>query len=152
MANLTRLDKAILFATRAHAGQIDRDDTPHIFHSLRVMERVRAAGGDEDLVAAAVLHDVIEDTDFSSTDILKKFGENVARIVISLTKMRGEAYHTHYIERVVRDCDASFVKYYDLLDNLARCQARVGKSTAGDLEERYQKALDRLGWQRRRST
>jgi (p)ppGpp synthase/HD superfamily hydrolase len=152
---LTRLDKGILFAIRSHAGQVDRDGTPHIFHSLRVMERVRAAGGDEDLQIAAVLHDVIEDTrphvadkegatslptgdglaSVQRQDLVLRFGERVADAVVGVSRNEGEVYAA-FVARAASEPDSRFIKFHDVHDNLERSLAQ-GDSIA----TRYVKAL-----------
>jgi len=156
---LTRLDKGILFAIRSHAGQTDRDGTPHIFHSLRVMERVRAHGGDEDLQIAAVLHDVIEDTNpyvahgegptalptgdgvagVQREDIARRFGERVADAVVAVSRKSGEIYRD-FVKRAASTPDGHFIKFHDIHDNLERSLAQ-GDSIA----DRYTKALDLIG-------
>jgi guanosine-3',5'-bis(diphosphate) 3'-pyrophosphohydrolase len=135
MTELSRLDKGILFAIRSHAGQVDRDGTPHIFHSLRVMERVRDAGGDEDLQIAAVLHDVLEDTDVSRTDLVLKFGERVAEAVDGVTRKEGEIYR-NFVARAARWRDSRFIKFHDVHDNLERSLAQ-----GDDIAKRYATAL-----------
>ena len=57
-----RFERALLFATRKHAGQIRKGTTvPYVAHLLSVAGLVLEAGGDEDLAIAALLHDVVED-------------------------------------------------------------------------------------------
>ena len=136
MADLSSLDKAIAFAVRAHAGQLDRDGTPHIHHSLRVMELVRAiVPKDEEMQVAAVLHDVIEDTPFTEEDIRRRFGDRVMRIVLGVTRMPGEVY-ADFVRRAAQDQDSRLLKVCDVTDNLRRSEA------AGDeIAKRYHKAL-----------
>lgn len=135
MADLSRLDKGILFAIRSHAGQVDRDGTPHIFHSLRVMERVRDAGGDEDMQIAAVLHDVIEDTDFTEAEISLRFNARITLAVLGVTRMPGEVYRD-FVARAARRPDSRFIKFHDVHDNLERSLAQ-----GSDLAKRYATAL-----------
>ncbi|HET6990821.1 MAG TPA: HD domain-containing protein [Bacteroidia bacterium] len=79
---------SILFAAKSHAGQLRKDGkTPYINHPLEVMHLLMHTGGihDTDVLIAAVLHDVIEDTSVTAGEIAERFGENVSKIVQELT-------------------------------------------------------------------
>lgn len=76
------LDKAIMFAVKAHAGTERRGKGfPYIVHPLEAMEIVASISPDQELLAAAALHDTIEDTDITVADIRREFGERVAELV-----------------------------------------------------------------------
>ena len=76
------LDRAIIFATRAHAGTERRGKGfPYIVHPLEAMEIVSTITNDQELLAAAVLHDTVEDTDTTIGQIRVEFGDRVARLV-----------------------------------------------------------------------
>lgn len=78
--------KAYDFAEKAHEGQFRRDKkTPYFTHPVAVAGIVRAAGGTDEEVAAALLHDVVEDTKHDIHEIRNEFGYRVADIVIELT-------------------------------------------------------------------
>lgn len=80
--NTELLDRAILFATRAHAGTERRGKGfPYIIHPLEAMAIVATMTPDQELLAAAVLHDVVEDTDYTVEDIRAGFGDRIAEIV-----------------------------------------------------------------------
>jgi GTP diphosphokinase / guanosine-3',5'-bis(diphosphate) 3'-diphosphatase len=109
------LDKAIVIATNAHAGQLDRGGRPYILHPLAVMHILNSA--DEELSAAAVLHDVIEDTKVTYADLRAAgISERVIVIVKTLTKLPGETYD-EYKSRVMESTDAMKVKLADLTHN-----------------------------------
>ncbi|MCQ2087266.1 MAG: HD domain-containing protein [Bacilli bacterium] len=78
------VDKAIVFATNAHKD-VERKGKgfPYIVHPLEAMAIVATMTNDQDLLAAAVLHDVVEDTEYTLEDIRKEFGDKVAEIVDS---------------------------------------------------------------------
>ena len=77
-----KIDKAIAFAIKCHAGQNRKGaNQPYIFHPLEVMGIVSTMTLDEDVLCGAVLHDTVEDTPASVTDIKKEFGSYVARLV-----------------------------------------------------------------------
>ncbi len=79
---MEKVFKAIEFAARAHAGQYRKGRrVPYIFHPIAVAWTLLELGCDEQLVAAAVLHDTVEDTQVSLEDLGREFGAEVADIV-----------------------------------------------------------------------
>ena len=76
------LDRAIVFAVNAHKG-VERKGKgfPYIVHPLEAVSIVATMSSDQELLAAAVLHDVIEDTPTTFEDLKQEFGERVARLV-----------------------------------------------------------------------
>ena len=80
--NTDYLDRAIAFAVRAHAGTERRGKGfPYIVHPLEAMAIVSTITPDQELLAAAVLHDTVEDTNVTIEDIRAEFGERVASLV-----------------------------------------------------------------------
>ncbi len=76
------LDKAVHFAVDAHAGTERRGKGyPYIVHPLEALSIVATMTSDQELLAAAVLHDTVEDTDVTIEDIRAAFGDRVAHIV-----------------------------------------------------------------------
>ena len=76
------LDRAIVFAVRAHAGTERRGKGfPYIVHPLEAMEIVATMTPDQELLAAAALHDTVEDTDVTIEQIQTEFGDRVAELV-----------------------------------------------------------------------
>lgn len=76
------IDRAIIFATKAHAGQRRKvTDSPFIIHPLAVGCLLADAGEAEDVVVAGILHDTVEDTDVTLAEISEQFGEVVANHV-----------------------------------------------------------------------
>ena len=89
MSNEHLWQKASAFAARAHCNQVRKDErTPYFSHPVRVALTVVLTFGctDENVVAAALLHDVIEDTTADYDDILEQFGPKVADIVACMSK------------------------------------------------------------------
>ena len=83
---MTKLDKAIKFATKAHGKQKRKyTGEPYITHPIAVMEIVRTVPHTEEMLVAAVLHDTVEDTDVTLADIKAEFGTKVAELVNGLT-------------------------------------------------------------------
>jgi len=88
---MEKVDKAFIFANTAHEGVRRKSGEPYIIHPIAVATVVaRDLGLGATSVIAAILHDVVEDTDYSVEDIRNMFGENVSRIVDGLTKLSGE--------------------------------------------------------------
>ena len=80
--------KAFDIALEAHSDQRRKTGEPYIFHPIAVAKIVAyEIGLDSTSIVAALLHDVVEDTDYTLEDIERLFGENVARIVNGLTKI-----------------------------------------------------------------
>lgn len=80
-----------MFATKAHEGMYrKRDKTPYILHPLEAAVIVGTVTQDPEIISAAVLHDVVEDTEISMQEIIDVFGERVAMLVSSETENKRE--------------------------------------------------------------
>lgn len=80
--NTELLDRAIIFAVKAHAGTERRGKGyPYIVHPLEAVEIVATMTADQELLAAAALHDTVEDTDVTVEQIQNEFGERIAMLV-----------------------------------------------------------------------
>lgn len=120
-----RLLRALRFAAEQH-----RDDrrkgpigAPYINHPITVAEQLAVAGVDnDDVLVAAVLHDVIEDTDATAADLRERFGERVARIVGEVsddkTLSREERRRRTVAHIGEKSREARLVKLSDLLANV----------------------------------
>lgn len=134
------LEDGIRLACEVHRGQVDLAGAPYILHPLRVMCQMRTEA--EQL--AAVLHDVVEDTEVTLEELaLRGCPEDVLLAVAVLTHQPGESY-TEYLERVVRCPLARRVKLKDLEDNMNL--ERLPEWHQKDLERfaKYQRAWVRL--------
>jgi guanosine-3',5'-bis(diphosphate) 3'-pyrophosphohydrolase len=78
--------RAYEFAEAAHRGQRRKDGRAFIAHPVRVARLLAARGYDEEVLAAALLHDVVEDTDVTLSDLRALFGARVAELVASVTE------------------------------------------------------------------
>jgi (p)ppGpp synthase/HD superfamily hydrolase len=133
MIEQSTLDKAIILATQAHSGQIDKAGKPYILHPLRVM-----LGVPEHLKVPAVLHDVIEDTDLTEIE-LAFVGARDLQIINLLTRNPETETFFQYIDRVATDPDAVIVKLKDLEDNMTP-ERMIGMHKPWSLFQRYAKA------------
>lgn len=124
---MVTVNTALAFATAAHAavGQVRKyDGAPYIVHPIRVADIVRTYGGDDDMISAAYLHDVVEDTQVTINVIRDIFGDRVADLVDGLTDVSvsydGNRATRKSIDRehtLSSSDDAQFVKLADILDN-----------------------------------
>ena len=121
------LDKMIGFATEAHKGQVRKfTNEPYINHPLRVMETVKLFNGDEKVWAAAVGHDLIEDTSVTILDIEKEFKMGVALMVFQVTSPSKQFPHLSRADRKAMDRyqlsvsngESQDIKYADIFDNV----------------------------------
>ena len=134
------LDRAIIFAVRAHAGTERRGKGfPYIVHPMEAVEIVATMTRDQELLAAAALHDTMEDTDTTVDQIREEFGDRIASLVASEsdTMPKGvseeDSWHTRKqaaIDRLARAShDAKIVALGDKLSNMraiARDYAQQG--------------------------
>lgn len=94
--NYDLVDKAFQFANKAHAGVRRRSGEPYMLHPLAVARIVvKEIGLGTTSICAALLHDVVEDTDYTVEDLQNIFGERIAKIVDGLTKISGGVFGTH---------------------------------------------------------
>ena len=81
------LARAFDFASRAHEGQERRSGEPFIHHPLGVAKICAELRLDDESIAAALLHDVVEDTDVGADEVRAEFGEEIANLVEGVTKL-----------------------------------------------------------------
>ena len=136
------LDRAIVFAVGAHAGTERRGKGfPYIVHPLEAVSIVATMTSDQELLAAAALHDTVEDTDVTLEQLREEFGERIADIVASETDSlhKGmsevESWHDRKKEAIDRLAragrDSKIVALGDKLSNMraiARDYDRMGDS------------------------
>ncbi len=82
----TIFEKAVLFALKAHEGQKRKDGGVYILHPLETAVIVGTMTNDLEVLAAAVLHDTVEDTPVTMDDIVNNFGKRVAGLVAHETE------------------------------------------------------------------
>jgi (p)ppGpp synthase/HD superfamily hydrolase len=129
-ANLpSLLDKAIQIATQAHSGRKDKGGAPYILHCLRLLTKMVT----EKEMIAAVLHDVVEDSDWDFDDLRKEgFSGEIVDALDHLTKRESEENHYEvFIQRVSENPMARKIKVADLEDNMN--VTRLAEVTEKDL-------------------
>ncbi len=134
------LDKALLLATSAHSGQVDRGGAPYILHPERVASK--CSNTDEKIVA--YLHDVIEDTNVTTDELLSHgFPEGIIEAILSVTRKKEENYED-FIKRCGANKIGRQVKIHDLEDNMDT--TRLISLSQEDIKriEKYKKAYEYL--------
>lgn len=131
--------RAAAMAAKAHIGQTRRDGSPYFAHPARVAALLAWAGGNERLIAAGFLHDVIEDGPTDYDDILEACGVDVADWVALMTKdmrMREDVREPAYIDQLKQGAwQARAIKLADQIDNW-----QDGLSDQASLPKRLEKA------------
>ena len=139
MSNIVKTARQ--FAEKAHKGQIRRyTGAPYITHPVAVALLANSVDSDSNMLAAALLHDVVEDTNITSGDISKEFGKDIAYLVEGLTdvskpsdgnrKIRKEIDRIHiskFSDRV------KTIKLADLIDNSKSCHHRTNSQPFSSL-------------------
>ncbi len=117
--------RALAFATEAHKGQVRKyTGAPYIHHPIEVADLVRRVSHTVEMVCAAYLHDVVEDTSRTLSDVRLAFGDEVARIVSELTDVSTPADGTRAQRKAIdlahiaaASAEAQTVKLADLISN-----------------------------------
>ena len=125
------LDKAIVFAVKAHQGAERKGKGfPYIVHPMEAVSIAATMTNDQELLAAAVLHDTVEDTDVTLKDIEREFGKRVAGLVESESdivfegKSREESWRLRKEDAIERlSAATNEVKIVALADKLSNARA-----------------------------
>ncbi len=134
---MATLERAVVIAATAHAGQVDKAGMPYILHPLRVMLALSSL--EERIVG--VLHDLVEDTGWTLDDLRREgFAEAVVAAVAAVTRGPDESYDD-FVRRAASHPLGRRVKLADLADNLDL--SRIAAPTARDHArlERYRRAV-----------
>lgn len=136
------INEAIIFATNAHKNQVRKGNgTPYILHPLEAGIIVSQMKYDEELIAAAFLHDIVEDTGVSIETIEEKFGKRVAELVKVESEDKSKSWKErkqHTIEHLKneKDQDVKIVTLGDKLSNI-RAMYRDDLKIGEKLWERF---------------
>lgn len=134
------LAQAIAIAATAHQRQRDRANHPYVLHPLRMMMR----GKTDAEKVVAILHDVVEDTDWTLEKLTKVgFPAYIVAALDCLTHRSGESYE-EFIDRILTNDLATQVKQYDLEDNMDLTRLSSLSEKDVDRMQRYHRAHQRV--------
>src|SRR5664279_59043 len=136
-ADLSIIERAYAVAETAHRGQLRKSGDPYITHPLAVTSILAELGMTPDTLAAALLHDTVEDTPYSLESMTRDFGDEIAMLVDGVTKLDkvtyGEAAQAETVRKMVvamaRDIRVLVIKLADRLHN-ARTWRYVSEASA----------------------
>ena len=159
--DIGRISAAYDMARLAHSGQLRKDGSPYVTHCVAAADISVDMGLDEDSIVAALLHDVIEDTQLTHHDITRQFGEPVANIVEGVTKLTRVQYTSKEDEQMEnlrkmlmamsKDIRVILIKIADRLHNMRTMAYQTEeKQRIKSLEtmEIYAPIAHRLGMQK----
>ena len=159
--DMGRIRAAYDMARLAHSGQLRKDGSPYVTHCVAAADISVDMGLDEDSIVAALLHDVIEDTQLTHHDIARQFGEPVANIVEGVTKLTRVQYTSKEDEQMenlrkmlmamAKDIRVILIKIADRLHNMRTMAYQTEeKQRIKSLEtmEIYAPIAHRLGMQK----
>ncbi|UOQ44521.1 HD domain-containing protein [Halobacillus salinarum] len=144
------LNKAKAFAEKAHRGQTRKNsNTDYIVHPIRVAERLSEAGCSEAVISAGYLHDVVEDTSVNLEDLVREFGQEVARIVSAHTEDKSKSWQErkqHTIDTLrTAPKEVKCLIVADKLDNLLSLEEDL-KRIGNDVWENFNAGKDHQRW------
>ncbi|MFI3253121.1 MAG: bifunctional (p)ppGpp synthetase/guanosine-3',5'-bis(diphosphate) 3'-pyrophosphohydrolase [Eubacteriales bacterium] len=155
------MEKAFRYAHGFHEGQLRKDGTPYITHPLAVAKIMAELGMDRDALIAALLHDVIEDTEASYDDVAREFSVDVADLVEAVTKLSLLHYTTKEEEQMenlrkmfmamAKDIRVILIKICDRLHNMRTMEyqsPKKQKEKSLETMEIYAPIAHRLGMQK----
>ena len=108
-ANVKLVLSAYNFANNMHKGQLRKSGEPYIIHPLQVAYILTTIDLDESTICAALLHDIVEDTQITHEDVVKQFGEEIANLVDGVTKLSKLQQNITVKEQQVEDYRKMFL-------------------------------------------
>jgi len=136
---MNNLERAIALAVDAHAGQTDKAGATYIRHPLRIMQQMETP--QERVVA--VLHDIVEDTEYTPAMIEEEFDKEIRDAIVGLTKQDGESYF-EFVERASANDLAQKVKIADIEDNMDLTRLSEVSEKTVERQMKYHRALQQL--------
>ncbi len=132
--------KALKLCFEAHKDQTDKSGLPYVFHPFHLAEQMN----DEETTTAALLHDVVEDTDYTFDDLSAMgFSSNVIAALRLLTHDNSIPY-MDYVKEIKNDPIAKAVKLADLYHNIDHTRLEVMTESDIARAEKYRKAIEFL--------
>jgi len=108
------------FAIMVHVGQVDDDGKNYFLaHIVEVISMIKIISDDPEVIAAAYLHDTIEDTSVTYEDLVREFGRRVANLVMEVTHEGQADEHGYYFPRL-KTAEGIMIKLCDRASNISR--------------------------------
>lgn len=124
----------------AHKEQVDKSGMPYVFHPFHLAEKMQ----DEDTTVVALLHDVVEDTNYTIDDLRKMgFSEKILKAILLMTHDKNVPY-MEYVEQIKQNPIAAAVKRADLMHNSDLSRLDVIDEKALKRAEKYKQAIEIL--------
>lgn len=136
---MNKISEALLFARKAHKGQ-KYGDKPYYYHIKNVVDLCITMNYSEEIIIAAALHDVLEDTKIGYQEIKNKFGEEVAEIVYCVTDELGRNRKERKLKtypKIRENWKATVVKICDRISNIEHSKLTDKKKLNMYLSEQY---------------
>jgi GTP pyrophosphokinase len=116
-----KIKEAYFFAKKAHEGQWRINGEQYFKHPERMFELLKTKNVDSEVLCAALLHDLVEDTPVTLNEIKKKFGEEIGFLVDGMTKIKGDLEGTarKFEKYSKKDRRLLLIKHADLEENLS---------------------------------
>lgn len=146
--DIEQIGRAFDVAAKMHEGQMRKSGEPYLIHPLAVTKILAELGMDEDTLIAGLLHDVVEDTEYTNEQLTEAFGEEVALLVDGVTKIGALAYENKEQRQaetfrkmflaMSKDIRVLIIKLADRLHNLRT----INYMTANKIKEKCSETLD----------
>ncbi len=157
-ADIPLIERAYQVAERAHEGQTRKSGEPYITHPLAVAQILADLGIGAKTIAAALLHDTVEDTDYSLDELRRDFGDEIAMLVDGVTKLDkvkyGDSAQAETVRKMIvamsKDIRVLIVKLSDRLHNARTwgfVESDSARRKAQETLEIYAPLAHRLGIQ-----
>jgi (p)ppGpp synthase/HD superfamily hydrolase len=141
---MSDLGTAIAIAAQAFKGKVDKGGKPYILHCLHVMNKMKYEN-DEELMIIAVLHDLVEDTPYTFTDLeIMGFSTRVINNLVLLTHKKGVSYEDYIFQIKSNSECAVKVKLQDLRHNSDITRMKGLRDKDFKRIEKYHKAYSYL--------
>ena len=142
------IGRAYDVAAKMHEGQLRKSGEPYLIHPIAVVKILAELGMDEDTLVAGLLHDVVEDTEYTKEQLVEEFGDEVALLVDGVTKIGALAFENKEERQaetlrkmflaMSKDIRVLIIKLADRLHNLRT----INYMTANKIKEKCSETLD----------
>ena len=132
--------KALKLCFEAHKAQVDKSGMPYVFHPFHLAEQMKT----EETVVVALLHDLVEDTDYTTEDLRKMGFEKKITDAIVLMTHADDVDYMDYVRTIKQNPIAKEVKLADLRHNSDLSRLDTIDEKALQRREKYQRAIELL--------